>query len=206
MDLHEGNRDIHLNVLTQSVKAMQQQMEITRKEISILKETQVEKASKPALHTLTFKLLRFSLYDQKDSIPFDNIFSDAEKQEYRLRMKVLPNNDGYLSVYFFLMKGANDDQLCWPFSGDIYVEVLNQARDQNHYQMKVEFHRSHGKRVTEGVASSQGFGLSQFMDLAKLRRTIGRRGNKIQYLMDDNLYFRVSIKPRVKKAWLTCTA
>ena len=206
MSLHEGDKEFHLCVLEKSMKAMQQEMQTIQKDISVLKERQMEKASRPALHRVTFKLKQFSRYDPKDSFTFDNIFSDAEKQEYRLRMKVLPKNDGYLSVYFFLMKGPNDDQLSWPFRGEIFVELLNQARDRNHHQMTVEFHRSHGNRVRKDMASSRGFGLQEFMDLVKLRRTIGRRGNKIQYLVDDSLYFRVAIKTFVKKAWLTCTA
>ena len=39
----------------------------------------------------------------------------------------------YVSVGVHLMEGQNDDNLPWPFTGKVTVELLNQLEDDNHY-------------------------------------------------------------------------
>ena len=39
----------------------------------------------------------------------------------------------HLSVYAQLMRGEYDNELEWPFEGDIRVELLNWRADKNHH-------------------------------------------------------------------------
>ena len=38
-----------------------------------------------------------------------------------------------VSVNAFLMKGEHDDQLQWPFEGNLIIELLNWREDQGHH-------------------------------------------------------------------------
>ena len=92
------------------------------------------------------------LYNQA---PMEFIISDfSEKKEanekwnsspfythnrgYKFRLKVYPNgystgSGSHLSVYAQLMRGEYDNELEWPFEGDIRVELLNWRADKNHH-------------------------------------------------------------------------
>ena len=57
---------------------------------------------------------------------------------YKFRLYVYPNSDGigsgtHLSVYAQRMRGEYDNELEWPFEGDIRVELLNWRADKNHH-------------------------------------------------------------------------
>ena len=39
----------------------------------------------------------------------------------------------HVSVFVYLMKGKNDDNLPWPFTGEITITLLNQLEDENHH-------------------------------------------------------------------------
>ncbi len=54
-----------------------------------------------------------------------------------MKMKVYTNgrNSGFgshLSVYACIVKGEFNDDLNWPFVGDIKIELLNQLEDKSH--------------------------------------------------------------------------
>ena len=56
---------------------------------------------------------------------------------YKMCLKIYPNgvldaSGTHVSVYIYLMKGDNDDNLKFPFKGCIVVSLLNQLEDQNH--------------------------------------------------------------------------
>ena len=94
------------------------------------------------------------LYNQA---PMEFIISDfSEKKEakevwitspfythnrgYKFRLEVDPNGDGrgrssHISVFAQLMRGEYDNELEWPFVGDIRVELLNWRTDMNHHDL-----------------------------------------------------------------------
>ena len=41
--------------------------------------------------------------------------------------------DTHVSVFASLMKGRNDDNLPWPFTGEVTFTLLNQLADKNHH-------------------------------------------------------------------------
>ena len=96
------------------------------------------------------------LYNQA---PMEFIISDfSEKKEaneewysspfythnrgYKFRLNVYPNGNStgsgtHLSVYAQLMRGEYDNELEWPFEGDIRVELLNWRADKNHHSYTI---------------------------------------------------------------------
>ena len=57
---------------------------------------------------------------------------------YKFRLKVYPNGDGtasgsHITVGAALIRGECDNELEWPFEGDIRVELLNWRADKNHH-------------------------------------------------------------------------
>ena len=82
--------------------------------------------------------------------------------------------DTHISVYVHLMRGGFDDQLKWPFQGDITVQLLNQEGSRGHCTKVVHFNDRTpdgvGCRVTEGtLASGSGLGFPMFVSHADLR-------------------------------------
>ena len=80
-------------------------------------------------------------------------------QGYKLCLKIYPNGRGsangtHVSIYALLMRGDYDDQLQWPFEGDLIFELLNWREDKEHKEYAVNFNRNSISgvcaRVTEG--------------------------------------------------------
>ena len=81
----------------------------------------------------------------------------------------------HLSVFVFLMKGEFDDQLKWPFCGEVVVKLVSQEGDSywDHIVRTVRFskstHERYCKRVMTGERSVYEWGCHQFLPLAELQ-------------------------------------
>ena len=114
---------------------------------------------------------------------------------YKMCLRVSANGVGtgkstHLSVGICLMRGQFDDQLKWPFKGDVTVEVLNQEWDKDHYALDVQFDDAAGERGTRVIGKEfhrLGRGFGQFLPHTELRP---------RYLIND------CIKLRIKKILL----
>ena len=105
---------------------------------------------------------------------------------YKMQIKVKANNNGYIAVHAYLMKGPNDDKLIWPFCGDVVVELVNWIEDKDHHRYDIKLSP---EVVTNNVCDrvlvgdrSAGHGTSKFIQHSSI---------KPQFLQDDCLYFRV---------------
>ena len=105
------------------------------------------------------------------------------------------NNDGkdtHVSVYCTMFQGAReyDDQLKWPFRGDITIQLLNQSRDEDHWEITIPFDDRAGDDVAGRVIGKKrgtsGWGQPKFIAHAELNTE-----NK-EYLKNDCLKFRIS--------------
>ena len=117
---------------------------------------------------------------------------------YKMGVRVHTNGSGqakgaYVSVYIYLMRGDNDDNLKWPFRGTIEVSLLNQLMDGQHLTKQlwsppdVGLHKP-SQRVTEGERARFGHGQSKFISHQKLRYC-GSKNR--QFLKDNALFLRV---------------
>lgn len=116
----------------------------------------------------------------------DNIYT--HDRGYRLCMYVYPGGksegeDTHLSVYLCPMKGLYDEQLTWPFNGEVEVSLLNQIGDNQHISKTVLF-----VNVTDDKIGIKGYGHSLFVS----NESLSTSTSTCKYLKDDCLYLKVN--------------
>ena len=84
-----------------------------------------------------------------------------------------PGEGTHLSLFVCLMRVEFDDQLKWPFRGNITVKLLNQDEDKGHVIKTAHFIRTTPeeacKRVTTEERPGSGRGYSRFLPFTELQ-------------------------------------
>ena len=117
---------------------------------------------------------------------------------YKFRLKVYTNGNGaasgsHLSLYAQLMRGEYDDELEWPFEGDVTFQLLNWRENKSHRSHTASFSNYtdpdgiRSFRVTTKETAS-GYGKAKFMSHSRLAYD---HSSNTEYLVDDHLKFRV---------------
>lgn len=187
---HEGDTQHHLQLAVDTVHQQQ----------SMLAKLQYKRTP------VTYK---FTKYDEHKNAN-DKVFSPAfytGPGGYKMCIRVDANGhrsgqNAYISLYFCLMKGENDNHLSWPFTGTVTVELLNQEMDLEHYSKTLTFPPDNdaSQRVVNGERSAYVYGFSRFIPHSKLGYN---EAKYCQYLMDDCLYFKISVNAKKSsKTWL----
>lgn len=98
--------------------------------------------------------------------------------------------ESHVSVYAYLMRGENDKDLSWPFSGRVTVELLNQLEDRNHHSMEILFHSDNpaSRRLLDYDIAPSGYGHRRYISHSSLGYDATKN---CQYLKNDCLCFRV---------------
>ena len=137
---------------------------------------------------------------------------------YKLCLGVMPSGNGdgkgtHISVYVYRMKGENDENLEWPFRGQVTFELLNQLDDADHIKRTVPFdfqiQNEYNGRVSKGERSGHGWGFNRLLSHDNLvTPQLQTAGGQVMYLKDDCLFLRVTdIKVFASnKPWLICTS
>ena len=114
---------------------------------------------------------------------------------YRMCLRVSAGGHGngrgtHVSVFIYFACGKCDDQLRWPFRGDITIQLLNQRRDEGHLMSTIKFRNAvsdaYAGRVIGQSRAARGWGYHKFVAHAELR-TEDR-----EYLKDDCLKFQIT--------------
>ena len=139
--------------------------------------------SQSSTSALEFNLNKFTLRSSYKNHYYSKPFFASG---YKMQISVEANANGYIGVYACLMKGPNDDNLIWPFCGDVVVELVNWIEDNNHHRRVIHLSPEKGTsnvcdRVLVGDRSP-GWGYPKFIQHSAI---------KPQFLQDDCLYFRV---------------
>ena len=145
---------------------------------------------------MEFIISDFSEKKESNKVWYSSPFY-THNRGYKFRLKVYPNgNDtsrgSHLSVYAQLMREEYDNELEWPFEGDIGVELLNWREDRNHHSWTIDFNRytdpdgTRSSRLTdqETAPSLVNPRFVSHTDLVSTTNT--------EYLRDDCLKLRVS--------------
>ena len=150
----------------------------------------------------TFKVTEYqSKVDSNEA--FSSLPFYAYPNGYRISIKVCVNGYGqaegtHVSVYVSILEGKYDAELNWPVLGNVTFRLLNQLKDEGHHEMVLGFNSSH-----DALVGSE-WGFSKFIPHSELDFDSEK---ETRYLMDNTLYFSVSITDIPdKKAWLECTA
>lgn len=103
-----------------------------------------------------------------------------------------------VSVYMEVVQGKFDEQLSWPVVGKVYITLLNQLEDRGHHC------RTMNIRAEENTHVGNTWGYYEFIPHSEL---ICEHYSYAQYLLDDTLYFRISVETKEAnvKPWLNCT-
>jgi len=168
--------------------------------------TLYSKTHSPQLLTIHhFTMKKFKLHKEANAEWYSDPFY-THPRGYKLCVRIDANGykkqrGTHMSVFICLMRGEYDDDLSWPFCGEITVELLDQnAQDSwegNHQRCTICYDENsdyHGQRVVLGEKSLAGEGEYQFIPHSKLHPD---QESTVQYLKDDCLQFRVSV-PRVE--------
>ena len=160
----------------------------------------IEKQLLIAIPSPEFTMTNFSARKKDDDWFSAPLFSHPGG--YKMCLKVCANGFGsgkgtHVSVYVRLMQGEFDDQLQWPFRGNITVQLLNQRGDGEmghdagtiHYNDSVP--DSDAGRVVGRERAATGQGYPRFTAHTDLAYNAT---NNTEYLLNDCLRFRVNIK------------
>ena len=155
-------------------------------------------------HTATQSVCEFTLTGSTKRMQFNNVYYSppfySHQHGYKLCLKVYANGSGkgkgtHISIFARLMKGDYDNNLKWPFEGDILVEVLNWRENSNHYCGDTidlnKYNDSDGSvnsRVTEGKYAPKLWGIFCFISHSSL---LYNPDTNTEYLQDDCLRLRV---------------
>ena len=183
LEQHEGDDTFHLHLAIETIN-----------------EQQVKKRS------CVFKMPKFSQYRSSNQEWYSPPFY-THPGGYRMCITVDANGDDdgadtHVSVFACLMRGRNDDNLPWPFTGEVTITLLNQLEDINHHSDKIAFPHANdaSKRVVTSDVASDGYGIPKLISRDKLA------AKNYQYLKDDALFFRIEVQAaKPVKLWLTCT-
>ena len=173
-------------------KELRKQMYEQSNEFAKLKES-VQKLSATAhniavhtaCHTSTF--YTFIAYRERKKSGV-NVFSRDEWShkcgyKFKLCIRYFSSEHNDIGVGLSLETGEYDDRLSWPVKIKACLELLNQAGDQHHVERKKSWE---WEKENRGDYEYIDESLMQYADLE-------RRGNGVQYMMDDCLRFRLHL-------------
>ena len=115
---------------------------------------------------------------------------------YCMYIRVFPNGKSknepgtHISIRAYLMRGANDETLVWPFTGTIVIELLNQLGDYNHYVQKKTFapEEDASQKVGDREKAQKGKQFPTYISHEKLKFDSSKN---CQFLKNETLRFRV---------------
>ena len=216
----------HLNLSRETIRSLSEQHKELEEQNKILSDTvnslseqhwKLQVQNKMLSDTVNLLSEQYNTLSKGEAVVFQlpGYTSKKEKNEmfystpfythsggYKMYIKVYANGDGngkgtHVSVFTKLLEGRYDNQLHWPFLGTVTYELLNQLGDDYHHKKDITYGVSHNMRVG---GSSRGY--PKFLSHSSLGHN---PATNTQYLLDDTLYFRVSVKVDNHKPWLVCT-
>ena len=192
--------------LKQQHQSMEEQLREGNHNIEKLKHT-IKQLEQQKDHTVTkIKIVEFEALRYSNRTWYSPGFH-THLGGYKLRVVIIPNGSTrskcpHVSCYINLMPGEYDDILDWPFQGVVIVELLNQVEDENHYKRVIFFNDNTPDKTKNKMKkeNTNGWGQPQFIPHTDLGLN---SSTNTQYLMNDTLYFRVSVNVHSKtKPWL----
>ena len=134
----------------------------------------------------------------------DKFYSDSfytSPGGYKMCIRVVPNGSRtghgtHVSLCAALLEGAYNASLSWPFVGTVTLTLLNQLADDNQHILSIECENN------DFLIVGKHRYIPQFISHAALTYNSVKN---TQYLKNDTLYFRTSVKEKRRKPWLVCT-
>ena len=163
----------------------------------------------PVLSTLQYKMIpvyrtieQFRMNKENEAVLYTDPFHTAQRG-YKMTLRVFPNGVGpgkgtHISAFICLMKGENDHNLPFSFSGIFTIKLLNWKQDTGHVMKSITFDETtsleYRQQVTIGNWATgrgyNGFG-GDFLSHTKLME----ESSDHQYLYEDKLCFQILFQP-----------
>ena len=205
---HENDDAFHLHLAIETANEQQKEIKAVRDELDGIRNALALKEQKDNIMAgpCLFKMTDFNQHITSKQKWYSPPFY-THPGGYKMCIRVDANGCGegagtHISVYTYLMQGKNDDNLPWPFVGEVTITLLNQLTDGNHYIRTISFQpdSNTSRRVVDGEKAPSGYGFPRFILHDHLHYNAVM---SCEYLKDDCLYLQVKSEP--KKPWLTCT-
>lgn len=180
-----------LDLQEQRLSLMEQQNHTLTRDISRLRQFI------PNPLPITFTINKFEQLRQSGKWWYSRPFY-SHVGGYKLGMFVFCNGvlDGkgsHLSVFLYMVRGEYDDDLDWPFLGNVTIHLLNQRGDRQHYQKVIRFTEDTPpgvcNRVIDKEMAKEGNGPTQFIAHGDLSYNPDK---DTEFVRDDCLKIRVS--------------
>lgn len=138
----------HAGNMCQEIEQLKEEVEELKVALANQKEAvqQVEATVYPSAGQFTWridnikeKIALAQAGDQAASVMYSPSFYSLEGG-YKLSLCIYPagdNNQGFLSLYFVVMKGKFDEILPWPFQKRVYLSLLNTRYHIHHLRIAV---------------------------------------------------------------------
>ena len=184
-----------LQTTQQDVHAMQEQVQTTQESVKATEDI-TEKIEELKLALTRYagfpKVYRVERTENKVFLPGFYTHHNG----YKMCINVDPNGSGagegtHISIFTFLMKGLYDDHLKWPFTGNITIQIVNQAGDHDHIEKNIHYNDETPDHCTGRVTMEErsiGWGKPQFSPHSDLEYNAAK---KTQYLKDNHFIVRV---------------
>ena len=153
----------------------------------------------PSQSVCEFTVTEFSKRKQFNNIYYSPPFY-THTRGYKMCLKMYANGYGtgegtHVTLYACLMEGEHDDDLVWPFRGDVTMELINWRKDNGHHQKTTHFNSTTDPdnkyccRIYNEVIGV-GLGIHQFISHSSLSYN---STTNTEYLQDDCLRLRVKV-------------
>ena len=170
-------------------QVLHEQLNIMERKVAALEDTQQMKSALgkfPIDFRVTFERKDMYLH------PFF-----THPHGYRMCIHVYPNGTGdgegtHVSVFTCLMQGPFDDQLKWPFRGEVTIQIVNQAGNYSHVEMTIPYNKKTQHDAAERVTGKETRALDWGFHTFLAHTHLSYNSAKCTQLMKDNIIiFRV---------------
>ena len=183
MEAHEQDDKLHLHMAIDTVTFLKEQCSMLS---YMLKK-----------ESMTFRLTEYQNKKENNEEFYSPSFYTGHGYYMNVWVYAYGNGSGegsHVSVYAYFLKGKYDTKLKWPFAGTVTITLLNQERDDDHYENIMTI--SSTENLKPGTAIDN-WGYPKYIPHSEL--------NSKPYLRDDTLYFKVSVEVDSYKPWLEYT-
>ena len=203
------------NTTQKQLKALKAEQNLLKEKQQVLAEeqkTMADSVTVPQTGPCVFKMPEYHRHKSSKQGWYSPPFYTSPGG-YKMCVRVDANGNAagglnsHVSVFSYFMRGKNDDNLPWPFIGEVKFTLLNQLADKNHHTNTLTYcqdmNSDSNKRVEGESDIGTGYGLYRFIPHDQLNHDAEQNR---QYLLDDALFFRIELRAaKPAKPWLTCT-
>ena len=165
---------------------------IHSRKTSVLPAPTLQNPSNVSQSVFECTMTEFSKRKLSNNIFYSPLFY-THQHGYKMCLRIHANGisdakDTHCSVFVQLLAGDNDEQLQWPFVGDIVLELVNWRKDKGHHSMTLPIGVVSGfDKVAEGIVGNS-FGFGKFISHSSLPHN---HSTNTEFLRNDSLYLRV---------------